>query len=123
MTGPLYAISPSSVLPFANDLNNCADERFKFIGRYREGRRKIDDVADRTNKHAQLDKTRTHCVEIVDPIQFHDTYSAFYADVFYGFYFTACGQTAFQPSRNSGYLLQARLSLEQIERGIRGRAA
>src|SRR5262245_21619517 len=123
MTGPPYAIRPSLVLLFANDLNNCAYERLKFIRRYRERRRKIDDVADRPDKHAQLDKSRTHSIEIGDPIQLHDTYSAFYADVFYGFYVAALGQTASQPSRNTGNLLQTGLPLEQIERCVRGRTA
>src|SRR5262245_27934794 len=85
ITGPLYVIRPSSMLEFVHDFDHYIHERLKIFRRNRERRREINDIADRPDKNAQLNESRTHCVEIADPLQLYDSNCTFYANVLYAF--------------------------------------
>ena len=67
-------------------------------------------------------KPRAQGVEIVDTIEFDDADGTFHAHVFHAWQSAAGREASLQRGGNIGDLLQPRLALEQIERGIGGGA-
>src|SRR4029078_4077980 len=114
---------PPSMSLFLSNFDHRPRERVEFVRRYREGRRKIDDVPDRPHKYAQFNEPAADHVEITDLIQLHDANAAHNAHVLDALQVATPLEPSGEVGRNIRDLLQARLSFEQIERRVRGSAA